>query len=222
MTGVQTCALPIWSNMRFAGYPTTATLGMPLFQKMCQLISVFRMYCHLQRVTVFTSLFRCPAFRILSRVCRSVGRDLIFHLRCRLPNCFFHSGIRKVCIFLQALHDFLRKIVKGGADKSYGIQVAKLAGVPDRVINRAKELVEELTDADIAARAREIAQMQSTPSKKRVSRPDEVDANQLTLFDTVKDDSIIEEIKKLEIANMTPLDALNTLYRMQATLKNRI
>ena len=91
-----------------------------------------------------------------------------------------------------------------------------------QVINRAKELVEELTDADIAARAREIAQMQSTPSKKRVSRPDEVDANQLTLFDTVKDDSIIEEIKKLEIANMTPLDALNTLYRMQATLKNRI
>ena len=105
---------------------------------------------------------------------------------------------------------FLRKIVKGGADRSYGIQVAKLAGVPDRVINRAKELVEELTDADIAARAREIAQMQSTPSKKRVSRPDEVDANQLTLFE------------KLEIANMTPLDALNTLYRMQATLKNRI
>ena len=57
---------------------------------------------------------------------------------------------------------FCEKIVKGGADRSYGIQVAKLAGVPDRVINRAKELFEELTDADIAARAREIAQMQSS------------------------------------------------------------
>lgn len=135
------------------------------------------------------------------------------------------NGVNNYCIAVKEQGDdivFLRKIVKGGADRSYGIQVAKLAGVPDRVINRAKELVEELTDADIAARAREIAQMQSTPSKKRVSRPDEVDANQLTLFDTVKDDSIIEEIKKLEIANMTPLDALNTLYRMQATLKNRI
>ena len=123
------------------------------------------------------------------------------------------NGVNNYCIAVKEQGDdivFLRKIVKGGADKSYGIQVAKLAGV------------EELTDADIAARAREIAQMQSTPSKKRVSRPDEVDANQLTLFDTVKDDSIIEEIKKLEIANMTPLDALNTLYRMQATLKNRI
>ena len=135
------------------------------------------------------------------------------------------NGVNNYCIAVKEQGDdivFLRKIVKGGADRSYGIQVAKLAGVPDRVINRAKELVEELTDADIAARAREIAQMQSTPSTKRVSRPDEVDANQLTLFDTVKDDSIIEEIKKLEIANMTPLDALNTLYRMQATLKNRI
>ena len=51
---------------------------------------------------------------------------------------------------------FLRKIVKGGADKSYGIQVAKLAGVPDSVIERAKELVDELSDADITATVREI------------------------------------------------------------------
>lgn len=135
------------------------------------------------------------------------------------------NGVNNYCIAVKEQGDdivFLRKIVKGGADRSYGIQVAKLAGVPDRVIHRARELVDELTDADIAARAREIAQTQSVPSKKRVPRPDEVDANQLTLFDTVRDDSIIEEIKKLEISNMTPLDALNTLYRMQAALKNRI
>ena len=52
---------------------------------------------------------------------------------------------------------FLRKIVKGGADKSYGIQVAKLAGVPDSVLNRAKELVAELSNADITAKAKNIA-----------------------------------------------------------------
>ncbi len=50
---------------------------------------------------------------------------------------------------------FLRKIIRGGADKSYGIQVAKLAGVPDSVIERAKELVDELSDADITATVRE-------------------------------------------------------------------
>lgn len=58
---------------------------------------------------------------------------------------------------------FLRKIVKGGADKSYGIQVAKLAGVPDSVIERAKELVEELSDADITERAKEIEAAGSAP-----------------------------------------------------------
>ena len=61
------------------------------------------------------------------------------------------SGVTNYCIAVKEKGDdivFLRKIVKGGADKSYGIQVAKLAGVPDSVINRAKELVEELSDAD--------------------------------------------------------------------------
>ncbi len=137
------------------------------------------------------------------------------------------AGVNNYCIAVKEQGDnvvFLRKIVRGGADKSYGVQVAKLAGVPDRVIQRAKELVNELSNADIAARAREIAQAQNpnVQPKKRVARPDEVDANQLTLFDTVRDDDIIAELKGLEIAKMTPLDALNTLYRMQSVLKNRI
>ena len=134
-------------------------------------------------------------------------------------------GVNNYCIAVKEQGDnivFLRKIIRGGADKSYGIQVAKLAGVPDRVIERAKELLGELTNADIAVRAKEIAQAQGSPQKKRVTRPDEVDANQLTLFDTVKDDDIIRELKELEISKMTPLDAMNTLYRMQSTLKNRI
>ena len=62
------------------------------------------------------------------------------------------AGVNNYCIAVKERGDdivFLRKIVKGGADKSYGIQVAKLAGVPDSVIERAKELVQELSDADI-------------------------------------------------------------------------
>ena len=65
---------------------------------------------------------------------------------------------------------FLRKIVKGGADKSYGIQVAKLAGVPDSVIERAKELVEELSDADITERAKEIEAAGSAPQAKTATK----------------------------------------------------
>ena len=65
------------------------------------------------------------------------------------------DNVNNYCIAVKEKGDdivFLRKIVKGGADKSYGIQVAKLAGVPELVIGRAKEIVEELSDEDITAR----------------------------------------------------------------------
>lgn len=136
-------------------------------------------------------------------------------------------GVNNYCIAVKEQGEdiiFLRKIVKGGADKSYGIQVARLAGVPDKVIKRAKELVQELSDADIASRAREVAQMSTTKvtARKRIKRPDDVDQNQLTLFETAQNDDIIEEIKEIELARMTPIDALNLLYQLQARIKNRI
>lgn len=134
------------------------------------------------------------------------------------------SGVTNYCIAVKEQGDdivFLRKIVKGGADKSYGIQVAKLAGVPDSVINRAKELVEQLVDSDLTARTREIAEGSAPAGHKPVPKPDDVEMSQLTLFDTVREDDIIEELKNLELGNMTPIDALNTLYRMQTKLKNR-
>ena len=116
----------------------------------------------------------------------------------------------------------MRKIIKGGADKSYGIQVAKLAGVPDSVISRAKELVEELISSDLASKAKEIAENNANISNhKPVPKPDDVEMSQLRLFDTVCEDEIIEEIKTMELGTMTPIDALNTLYRIQTKLKNR-
>ena len=117
---------------------------------------------------------------------------------------------------------FLRKIVKGGADKSYGIQVAKLAGVPDIVINRAKEIVEELADEDITSRVSEIASREAEAKKKTKSKKyDEVDIAQFSLFDTVKDDDVLEELKAIDVGNLTPIDALNAIYRLQNKLKNR-
>lgn len=136
------------------------------------------------------------------------------------------SGVNNYCIAVKEQGDdiiFLRKIIQGGADKSYGIQVAKLAGVPDKVIVRAKELVEQLSDADIAQSAREVAKngMAAKPSSKRVQKPDDVDSNQLTLFDTVREDDIIKKLQDMDIGQMTPMDALNTLYQWQNLLKNR-
>ena len=118
---------------------------------------------------------------------------------------------------------FLRKIIKGGADKSYGIQVAKLAGVPDTVIERAKELVADLSDADISLKARDIAQYSKKQEKlvDSYKKVDDLEVKQMSLFDTVNNDDIIEDIKTLDISNMTPIDALNTLYKLQGRVKNR-
>ena len=97
-----------------------------------------------------------------------------------------------------------------------------MAGVPDQVIARAKELVEELSSADITAKAKEIAQQNATVSQhKAITKPDEVDLNQMTLFDTVKCEDIVKEIENLQINDITPMEALNILSRMQGKLKNR-
>ena len=135
------------------------------------------------------------------------------------------SNVNNYCIAVKEKGDdivFLRKIVKGGADKSYGIQVAKLAGVPDLVIERAKEIVEELSNEDITAKVSEIASKERAAKKKPKTRKyDEVDIAQMSLFDTVKDDDVLEELKNIDVGNMTPIDALNTIYRLQNKLKNR-
>ncbi len=137
------------------------------------------------------------------------------------------NNVSNYCIAVKEQGDdivFLRKIIKGGADKSYGIQVAKLAGVPDSVIKRAKELVEELSNNDISQKAKEIA-LNTGCKNKGKNNPmvnyNVVEMEQMSLFDTVKDDDIITELKDLDLGNMTPIDALNTLYKLQNKLKNR-
>ena len=134
------------------------------------------------------------------------------------------AGVNNYCIAVKERGDdivFLRKIVKGGADKSYGIQVAKLAGVPDSVIERAKELVEELVSADITTTVKNIASENKKQKTKPVIHFDEVDMEQISLFDTVKDDDVIEELKSMQLDELRPVDALNILYRLQNKLKNR-
>ena len=116
---------------------------------------------------------------------------------------------------------FLRKIIKGGADKSYGIQVARLAGVPDMVTDRAKEIVAELSDNDITEKIQSInINLKNEPGKK-VKKPDEVDMGQMSLFATVKDEDVLAELKEIDISTLTPIDALNTLYKLQSKLNNR-
>ena len=132
------------------------------------------------------------------------------------------NSVNNYCIAVKEKGDdivFLRKIVKGGADKSYGIQVAKLAGVPDNVIERAKEIVEELSNNDIT----EIVQNISAEGSSKRSKPklDEVDLEQISLHDTMDNDTILNELKELDLGQMTPIEAMNKLYELQNKVKNR-
>ena len=102
------------------------------------------------------------------------------------------DNVNNYCIAVKEKGDdivFLRKIVKGGADKSYGIQVARLAGVPDMVIDRAKEIVNQLSDNDITEKVQSI-EINVKNEKHKPVRYDEVDLEQISLFDTVKDEDV--------------------------------
>ena len=134
------------------------------------------------------------------------------------------DNVNNYCIAVKENGDdivFLRKIIKGGADKSYGIQVAKLAGVPDMVIDRAKEIVTELTDNDITEKVQSIAKESKNDKKVKVQHYDDVDIDQMTLFDTVTDEDVLKRLQEIDITTLTPMDALNTLYKLQSDLKNR-
>lgn len=135
------------------------------------------------------------------------------------------NNVNNYCIAVKEDGDdivFLRKIIKGGADKSYGIQVAKLAGVPDIVIGRAKEIVSQLVDNDIIDKIQSIEVFGNQDNKgKKVEHYDQVDLTQMSLFATTTDEDVLNELKELDISNLTPLDALNTLYKLQNSLNNR-
>ena len=93
--------------------------------------------------------------------------------------------------------------------------------IDEMVIERAKEIVEQLLANDITETVKNISVETGSKKHSRKQHLDEVDMTQISLFDTVKDDDIIEELKNIDIGNLTPLDALNKLYQLQNKVKNR-
>lgn len=126
------------------------------------------------------------------------------------------SGVNNYCIAVKEQGDdiiFLRKIIQGGADRSYGIQVAKLAGIPSSVIERAKEIALSLSDADIAAKAREIALDEGHAECGNVVKEEKTAET--------PDDLVIAQIAALDLGRLTPLEAINLLYEYQEEIKKR-
>lgn len=143
------------------------------------------------------------------------------------------DGVNNYCIAVKEQGDdivFLRKIIAGGADKSYGIQVAKLAGVPKEVLKRASELVVQLSEQDISANAKKIADSHTKKTKPEKEKTKHDLEGQLSFFTMLPpenrkanalEDALIEELEKLDITHMTPVDAMNALYKLQQKAKER-
>jgi len=124
-------------------------------------------------------------------------------------------GIKNYCIEVDKKGDdiiFLRKIARGGADDSYGIQVAKLAGLPENIISRAKEILEELEDNDINRKEKRIR-----ASKKPVEGQLDIFAFDKAIKKSKVD--IVDEIRELELNLLTPVQALNYIYELQQRIK---
>ena len=124
------------------------------------------------------------------------------------------SSVNNYCISVKEDGDgivFLRKIIKGGADRSYGIQVARLAGVPDAVINRANEISNQLINEDITKKLKDIKITNEFKTQAK--------STQMSMFGSFAESQIIEELKLLDLSNMTPMKALLFLNELQERLK---
>ena len=127
------------------------------------------------------------------------------------------------CISVKEVGDdivFLRKIIKGGADKSYGIQVARLAGVPDEVLVRAREIADLLEAKDANSNLSKLTDL----SEKDLKGGTEA-MTQLSIFDTMETinqtDAILFELRDINLSNVTPMDAMNLVYKWQNKLKEQ-
>ena len=132
------------------------------------------------------------------------------------------DSVNNYCIAVREQGDdivFLRKIIKGGADRSYGIQVARLAGVPESVLVRAREIVDELTDNDIVEKAKNIEAKKTKKQKKETTE----ESKQISMFDGFANmpstEDILLELRDLDMNALTPMDAMNKLYQIQQKLK---
>lgn len=152
------------------------------------------------------------------------------------------EGVKNYSVSVKEINDnivFLRKIVEGGADQSYGIQVAKLAGIPDRVIERAKDILYHLEEKEEASRENRESAMDSTVNSKKIEKikeepkfedvKEEIKVQEVKVqegksnkkevpmqmdFESIAKDSFIKEILNIDVLTLTPMDAMNKLYEV--------
>ena len=122
------------------------------------------------------------------------------------------EGVKNYCIAVKEKGEdviFLRKIIEGGADESYGVHVAKLAGIPNTVITRANSILKDLKESNVV--------YESSLSKRTSEEKQAASFGQFDLYN-YKLGEIAQELKKIDLNELTPIDALNTLAKMKEKL----
>ena len=105
---------------------------------------------------------------------------------------------------------FLRKLVKGGTNKSYGIQVARLAGIPDKLIIKAKKILSEIEENAGNSKNKKLKTKIKKPLKSK-----KLLGQQMELFKNSNNDEIVNMLEKIDILSITPIDALNFLHKVK-------
>ena len=126
-------------------------------------------------------------------------------------------GVKNYCISVKEQGDdviFLRRIVRGGADKSFGIHVAALAGLPQEVLDRSREILKRLEAADINRQ-----RAKANADKTAANLKDQTAEVQMNFMDTVPYAALLDEIRQLDITTTTPIDALYLLNRLKQRME---
>jgi len=129
---------------------------------------------------------------------------------------YIFSAIKNYNVAVKQWNDemiFVRKIERGGADQSYGIQVARLAGVPDRVIRRAKEILKNLEEHEISPQG-----LTASIRKRLNQNSPQIDIFEVLLDKTDHNDQVVNEIRDMELERMSPLEAWQWLKEKQTNL----
>jgi DNA mismatch repair protein MutS len=155
------------------------------------------------------------AWAITEYIHERVGARTLFathyHELCELEGML--PGVKNFSMAVREKGDdivFLRKLVPGGADRSYGIQVARLAGLPKEVVERSREILATLEEDEGERKERRAVASAKLRQKPQV---------QLTFFEE-KQHPVVEELLALNVMALTPIDALNLLYKLQAKAKD--